>query len=140
MASDFYVAEDGSIHRHPVTMVNNTENCSNAYAMTSTVNAQPRTAYRPIHQVGVGRIAWFWIVSIIISVLIWFAMKAVIISFCNDNSWNPLNEAIPYVSIISSLVGGVIYGALLAKDVNYNLWAFVLSAFSSMAGMLWLMW
>lgn len=32
MASEFYVAEDGSIHRHPVTVVNNAGNRTNTYA------------------------------------------------------------------------------------------------------------
>ena len=32
MASEFYVAEDGSIHRQPVTVVNNTSNRTNTYA------------------------------------------------------------------------------------------------------------
>ena len=51
MASEFYVDEDGSIHRHPVTVVNNTGNRTNTYAPATAVNAQARTAYRPIHQV-----------------------------------------------------------------------------------------
>ena len=55
MASEFYVAEDGSIHRHPVTVVNNTGNYTNTYAPAPAVNAQTRTAYRPIHQVSEGR-------------------------------------------------------------------------------------
>lgn len=33
MASEFYVAEDGSIHRHPVTVVNNTGNYTNTYIL-----------------------------------------------------------------------------------------------------------
>ena len=51
MASEFYVAEDGSIHRHPVTVVNNTGNRTNTYAPAlAAAHEYARTAYRPIHQ------------------------------------------------------------------------------------------
>ena len=71
MASEFYVAEDGSIHRHPVTVVNNTGNRTNTDAPASIdTHAQARAEYRAVHQVSEGRIVWFWIVSIIVSILI----------------------------------------------------------------------
>lgn len=71
MASEFYVAEDGSIHRHPVTVINNHGNRTNTYAPApAAAYAQTRTEYRPIHQVSEGRIVWFWIISIIMALLI----------------------------------------------------------------------
>ena len=41
MASEFYVAEDGSIHRNPVTVVNNTENRTNTYAPAPAATHTP---------------------------------------------------------------------------------------------------
>ena len=49
MASEFYVAEDGSIHRHPVTVVNNTGNRTNTDAPASIdTHAQARAEYRAV--------------------------------------------------------------------------------------------
>ena len=66
MTSNFYVAEDGSIHRNPVTTADNTESRTNTYTQAPMVEyAQQRLDYSMIHRVSVGRIVLFWIISII---------------------------------------------------------------------------
>lgn len=133
MASEFYVAEDGSIHRQPVTVVNNTGNRTNIYAPAPAANAQTRTAYRPIHQVSKRRKIWFWIVSIIISLLI---AVGVIQGFGAEVYGRFVATIGPFVVFIGALAGNILYGIFCAKSVDYNLWAYILSALSSVGGII----
>ena len=133
MASEFYVAEDGSIHRQPVTVVNNTGNRTNIYAPAPAANAQTRTAYRPIHQVSKRRKIWFWIVSIIISLLI---AVGVIQGFGAEVYGRFVATIGPFVVFIWALAGNILYGIFCAKSVDYNLWAYILSALSSVGGII----
>ena len=133
MASEFYVAEDGSIHRQPVTVVNNTGNRTNIYAPAPAANAQTRTAFRPIHQVSKRRKIWFWIVSIIISLLI---AVGVIQGFGAEVYVRFVATIGPFVVFIGALAGNILYGIFCAKSVDYNLWAYILSALSSVGGII----
>ena len=137
MASEFYVAEDGSIHRHPVTMVNNVANRTSTYAPApAATHVQARTEYRPIHRVSEGRIVWFWIISIIVSILI---AVGVIQSFGPEVYGSDGDFAAtigPYVVFAGALAGSILYGIFRAKSVDYNLWAYILSALSSVGGII----
>lgn len=136
MASEFYVAEDGSIHRHPVTLANNTGNHTNTYDPTSIANAQTRIEYEPIHQVSEERVAAFWIVSIIMSVLI---AVGVIQGFGAELYGSDGGFAAmigPFVVVVGALVGSILYGIYCAKSNDYNLWAYILSALSSVGGII----
>ena len=136
MASEFYVAEDGSIHRHPVTGVNNTGNRTDTYAPASAVSAQTRTAYESNHQVGENRVVAFWLVSIVIS--IWIAV-GVMEGFGAELYGSDGGFAAtigPVVVTIGALAGSILYGIFFAKSVAYNLWAYILSSLSSVGGII----
>lgn len=137
MASEFYVAEDGSIHRHPVTVVNNTGNHTNTYAPAHVAtHAQARTEYRPIHQVSEGRIVWFWIVSIIVSILIAVGVTQGFGAEVYGDDGGFFATIGPFVVFIGALAGSILYGIFSAKSVDYNLWAYILSALSSVGGII----
>lgn len=137
MASEFYVAEDGSIHRHPVTVVNNTDNRTNTYAPAPAVaHAQARTEYRSIHQMSEGRIIWFWIVSIIAAILIAFGVTQGFGPEVYGDDGGFAATIGPFVVFAGALAGSILYGIFCAKSVNYNLWAYILSALSSVGGII----
>jgi len=136
MASEFYVAEDGTIHRHPVTVVSNTRNRTNTYAPVPTVNGQMRSEYRPIHQVSEGRKVWFWIVSIIISLLIAVGVTQGFGAEVYGSDGDFIATIGPFVVFIGALAGSILYGIICAKSVDYNLWAYILSALSSVGGII----
>lgn len=129
MASEFYVAEDGSIHRHPVTVVNDTGNRTNTYA-------QARTGYRPIHQVSEGRIVWFWIISIIMAILIAVGVTQGFGTEVYGDDGGFVASIGPFVVFAGALAGSILYGIFCAKSVDYNLWAYILSALSSVGGII----
>ena len=118
MTSEFYVAEDGSIHRNPVTVVNNTGNRTNTYAPApAAAHTQAGTGYRPIHQVSEGRIIWFWVISIVMAEV-----------YGSDGGF------IATIGPFVVFAGSILYGIFCAKSVDYNLWAYILSALSSVGG------
>ena len=127
MASEFYIAKDGSIHRHPVTVVNNTGNRTNTYAPA-------RTEYRPLHQVSEGRIVWFWIISIIMALLIAVGVTQGFGSEVYGSDGGFIATIGPFVVFAGALAGSILYGIFCAKSVDYNLWAYILSALSSVGG------
>lgn len=127
MASEFYVAEDGSIHRLPVTVVNNTSNRTNTYA-------PERPEHRPFHQVSKGRIVWFWIISIIMAILIAVGVTQGFGAEVYGSDGGFIATIGPFVVFVGALAGNIIYGIFCAKSVDYNLWAYILSALSSIGG------
>ena len=132
MSSEFYVAEDGSIHRHPVTVVNNTGNRTNTDAPDSIdTYAQARTEYRAVHQVSEGRIVWFWIVSIIVSILIAVGVTQGFGPEVYGDDGEFFATIGPFVVFIGALAGSILYGIFCAKSVDYNL-----SALSSVGGII----
>lgn len=136
MESKFYVAEDGSIHSHPVTVVNNTGNYTNTHDPISVANMQTRTEHKPNHQVGENRVVAFWLVSIVIS--IWIAV-GVMEGFGAELYGSDGGFAAtigPVVVTIGALAGSILYGIFFAKSVDYNLWAYILSALSSVGGII----
>ena len=135
MASEFYVAKDGSIHRRPVTVVNNTGSRRNVYAPAPvTAHAQARTEYRPIHQVSEGRIVWFWIISIIMALLIAVGVTQGFGAEVYGSDSGFIATIGPSVVFAGALAGSILYGIFCAKSVDYNLWAYILSALSSIGG------
>lgn len=135
MASEFYVAEDGSIHRNPVTVVNNTRNRTNTYAPApAAAHTQARTGYRPIRQVSEGRIIWFWIISIIMALLIAFGVTQGFGTEVYGSDGGFIATIGPFVVFAGALAGSILYGIFCAKSVDYNLWAYILSALSSIGG------
>lgn len=129
MASEFFVAEDGSIHRQPVTVVNNTSNRTNTYAPA-------RTAYRPVHQVSEGRIIWFWIISIIMALLIAVGVTQGFSAEVYGSDGGFIATIGPFVVFAGALAGSILYGIFCAGVVDYNLWAYILSALSSVGGII----
>ena len=136
MACEFYVAEDGSIHRQPMTVVNNTGNRTNTHAPTPVSNVQTRAEHRPIHQISESRIVWFWIISIIISILIAVGVIQEFGTEIYGSDGGFVATIGPYVIFIGALVGSILYGIFCAKSVAYNLWAYILSALSSVGGII----
>ncbi len=134
MASEFYVAEDGSIHRHPVTVANNTGNRTNTYVSVPATHA--RTAYRPIHQASEGRIIWFWIISIIMALLIAGEVTQGFGTEIYGSEGGFIATIGPFVVFAGALAGSILYGVFCAKSVDYNLWAYILSALSSVGGII----
>lgn len=135
MASEFYVAEDGSIHRHPVTVANNTSNRTNTYAPApAAAYAQARTEYRPLHQVSEGRIVWFWVISIIMALLIAVGVTQGFGAEVYGSDGGFIATIGPFVVFAGALAGSILYGIFCAKSVDYNLWAYILSALSSVGG------
>lgn len=110
MANEFYVAEDGSIHRQPVT------------------------EYRPLHQISEGRIVWFWIISIIMALLIAVGVNQGFGVEVYGSDGGFIATIGPFVVFAGALAGSILYGTFCAKSVDYNLWAYVLSALSSIGG------
>ena len=137
MASEFYVAEDGSIHRNPVTVANNSGDRTKTNAQTPViVHGQERTEHRPAHQVSEGRIVCFWIVSIIVAILIAVGVTQGFgpeIYGCDDDFVATIG---PFVVFAGALAGSILYGIFFAESVDYNLWAYILSAGSSAAGII----
>ena len=136
MASELYVAEDGSIHRHPVTVEHNTSNCSNTYAPILVENIQSRTEYSPNHHVSDGRIIGFWMVSIIISLLIAVGITQGLGTEVYGSDGGFVATIGPVVVFVGSIVGSILYGIFCAKSIDYNLWAYILSALSSIGGII----
>ncbi len=131
MAANLYVAEDGTIHRNPVTVVNNNTNRNNV--VNHPMN-NVRTQYREISQVDEGRAFWFWIVSVIGSILIGLGVNACIGVSFSETGGDFVSVIAPYVVMIGSLAGTILYGIFCAKKVEYNLWAYVLAALSALGG------
>lgn len=137
MASEFYVAEDGSIHRNPVTVANNNRNNTNTNAHTPViVHDQPRTEYRSAHRVSEGRIICFWIFSITVSVLIAIGVTQGFGTEIYGNDDEFIATIGPFLVFAGALAGSILYGIFFAESVDYNLWAYVLSAFSAIGGII----
>jgi len=135
MTSEFYVAEDGSIHRNPVTVVNNTGNRTNTYAPApAAAHTQAGTGYRPIHQVSEGRIIWFWVISIVMALLIAVGVTKGFGTEVYGSDGGFIATIGPFVVFAGALAGSILYGIFCAKSVDYNLWAYILSALSSVGG------
>ena len=137
MAREFYVAEDGSIHSHPVTVANNPGNRTNTYTPAPVATyAHVRTEYRPTPQVGTGRIVWFWIISIIVSILIAVGVTQGFGPEVYGDDGGFFATIGPFVVFIGALAGSILYGVFCAESVDYNLWAYILSALSSVGGII----
>ena len=137
MVSNFYVAEDGSIHRNPVTASDNTESRTNTYTPAPMVeNAQPRADYRLIHRVSEGRIVLFWIISIIISIIVASGVNQGLLSQTYGEFDGFVSAIGPFVVFAGALAGNILYGIFCADYVDYNLWAYILSALSSVGGII----
>ena len=134
MITDLYVAEDGTIHRNPVTGTNNVTNHDSAYSSRPADNI--RADYRSTEQASPERVSWFWLVSMIISVLIGIGVNECFGINVTESKGDFLTAIAPYVVIIGSLAGSILYGIYCAKKVDYNLWAYVLSAVSSIGGII----
>ena len=123
MTSEFYVAEDGSIHRNPVTVVNNTGNRTNTYAPApAAAHTQAGTGYRPIHQVSEGRIIWFWVISIVMALLIAVGVTKGFGTEVYGSDGGFIATIGPFVVFAGALAGSILYGIFCAKSVDYNLW------------------
>lgn len=137
MAREFYVAEDGSIHSHPVTVANTPGNRTNTYNPAPVATyANARTEYRAIPRVSSERVAWFWIVSIVVSLLIAVGVTQGFGTEIYGGDGGFFATIGPFVVFIGALAGSILYGIFCAKSVDYNLWAYILSALSSVGGII----
>lgn len=133
MAANLYVAEDGTIHRNPVTVASNTTNRDNVFSRPAN---NVRTQYRAVQQVSEERVVWFWIVSVIVSILIGLGVNACLrISFAETEGDFAFVIA-PYIVMIGSVAGSILYGIFCADRVDYNLWAYFLAALSAVGGII----
>lgn len=131
MATNLYVAEDGTIHRSPVTAVNNGANRNNTFNRSGS---SVRTQHMEESCVSEERAVWFWIVSIVLSVLVGLAVNACLGASFTDTSGDFASVITPYVVMIGSLAGTILYGIFCAKKVDYNMWAYILGALSALGG------
>ena len=133
MASNFYVAEDGTIHR----TAQSERTCSrvNNNAVLRTLDSI-RDTIPPVHQVSEERVTCFWIISVIISLLIGAVVnKCLGLSFSGGED-DFLYTIAPYVVMIGALAGSIFYGIRYAKDVDYNLTAYFLSGLTALGGII----
>ncbi len=137
MAREFYVADDGSIHSHPITVANTPGNHINMYVpVNTTANTQERTEFIPIRQVSEGRVVSFWIISIIVSVLIAIGVTQGFGTQIYGNDGGFAATIGPIVVFAGAIAGNILYGIFCAKTLDYNLWAYILSALSSVGGII----
>lgn len=137
MANEWYVADDGSIHRYPTTMDNSTRNQTNFYTPIPTAaHAHTIMEYCPNYQVSASRIVCFWFISIIVSILIAAGVTQGFGAEVYGSDGGFAATIGPFVVFVGAIVGGILYGAFCAKSVNYNLWAYILSALSSVGGII----
>ena len=121
MTNDLYVANDGSIHRHPVEEDNTGIN-TDEYAPVLGVNAQRKEC--------------FWFVSVIISILISLAITQGFGEAVYGNDGGFASTVGPFIVFIGAFAGNILYGIFGAESVGYNLWAYILSALSSVGGII----
>ena len=111
MAANLYVAEDGTIHRNPVTVVNNTANRNNM--INRPVN-NVRTQYRTVSQVSEERIVLFWIVSVIVSILIGIGVNSCLgVTFANTEDYNLWAYFLAALSALGGIVATAIAAAII---------------------------
>lgn len=135
MARDFYIAEDGSIHSHPVTVANPPGSRTNTYTPAPVATyAHTRTDYKPVPQTGTGRIVWFWIIAIVVPLLIAVGVTQGFGTEIYGDGSEFFATIGPYVVFVGALAGSTLYGVFCAESVDYNLWAYILSALSSVGG------
>ena len=130
MATNWYIADDGSIHNKPATEKNTTSRVR--AANTTAVN----TSHRPVYRVSTGRKVCFWIVSIIMALLIGWLVNRFFGFYLFGDCDNFLATVGPYLIIVGAVGGSVLYGVFFARKVEYNLWAFVLSALCAVGGII----
>ena len=121
MANDLFVANDGSIHRHPVEEDNTGIN-TDEYAPVLGVNTQRKEC--------------FWFVSVIISILISLAITQGFGEAVYGNDGGFASTVGPFIVFIGAFAGNILYGIFGAESVGYNLWAYILSALSSVGGII----
>lgn len=118
MSNNYYIAEDGTIHSQPVAAENHT---------------RTRTRQR---RIATGWIVLFWVVTLGISLLIATYINqefGVDIYGDGNDFWGSVG---PWIIYIGALGGSMAYNLLFADSVNYNLIAYLLSALSSVGGMI----
>ncbi len=146
--ANLYVGSDGIIHRRTGNGVNgavsvntNSARATRSQAMNS--NNSYGSFYESTSYVSKGRKVLFWIFSIVagifIGVEIYNLVGAAIFATYEAESateavenwfWN----LAPWIFAIGGCIGSVVYGLIYAKDRNYDLCSFILSALSSVAG------
>lgn len=135
MANDLYVANDGTIHRHPVEEDNTGIN-TDEYAPELGVNTQERTACRSVPRVREERKECFWMVSLTISILISLAITKGFGEAVYGDDGGFASTVGPFIVFIGAFAGNILYGIFGAESVGYNLWACILSALSSVGGII----
>ncbi len=137
MAREYFIAEDGTIHNEPALLAN--DDMSNAYSRSSAIStghSQTRSEYMSRDHISHGRIACFWMISCFITALIAFITTRTVGPTVYGNDQGFFATIGPYIVFIGAFAGSILYGIFCAKSGEYNLWAYILSALSSIGGII----
>lgn len=138
MAREFYVADDGSIHSHPMNVANSSRSLTNP--SDTAIRTHTRAEHRSTSQVSNTRIVWFWIISMIFSVLVALGVVYGVKQYFGTEVFGGESELLetiwPYIVFIGALAGSILYGIFCAKKLNYNLWSYIISVLSSVGGII----
>lgn len=97
----------------------------------------PRIEDETVPQViSASRIRWFWIISMGISLAIGLGLRFAYGAAVSGNTRSFLAAVVPYAAVIGAPAGSFLFGIIYAADSYYNLWAYFLSAFSAVGGVL----
>ena len=131
MLNNYYIADDGSIHRGqaPSRSRNSAQNSTSQSTICPMENLSVS-----ILEVSLGRKICFWFVTMIMSLVIAYASYCVIYS--GDSGGSGASWIWGIATIIGPTTGCILYGIFLAKMMDYNLWTYVLSAISTLGGIL----
>lgn len=131
MTNNYYIAEDGTIHKTPVSG-NHAEQSNRCLERNIPAH----------HNVSWIRCGIFWIVTILFAAGIGYASYQNIgiehfgrVAEGRDTFDNFIAYVVPYVMIIGAILGAIIYGVGFACDSDYNLGTYLFSGISSLLGM-----
>jgi len=132
MANNFYFSNDGTIHKNPSTVVNNSGNPRKG--VDNNYEENIRTGNQSLYLTSDDRNLWFWIFSIITSFLIGLGSYQTfgVQIFGNDGGF--YSTIGPYIMVIGAIAGSFLYGKNYAVKLDYNLWTYFLSFLFSLLG------
>lgn len=148
--ANLYVSSDGVIHSGTGNGVsgavavntNNTRNNRNQYTNN---NSSYGSYYSNVSYVSEGRKVLFWIFSVIVGIAIGIGIynligSSIFATYEAESATEVVENwfwsLAPWIFAIGGCAGSVVYGLFCAEDRNYDLLAFILSALSSVGGIL----
>lgn len=156
--SDLYFGDDGVIHSRsaegsggavPARTTNNSParvaHAENNVARSAQEGRYSNGRYVTSNYVSETRIRIFWIFTILAGILVGLCLYkltcAPMVSMCNpeemeEAAQNRFWTWMPWVFVMAGCIGSCSYGYTFADLRHYDLWAFVLSALSAVAGII----